>query len=230
MAYLLDNPMVWIMDTLELISFITGLIYWKKFGNSSMKLFILFLGYNFLNEIVAGAFYVLEWVKYSNIIFFNFRYLVYFSLLFSLYYSQLSNLKFRKATLGLSVLWFGIYFYWIFTSNIWIQFALVPGVTGGFFLMGIILLYFVESINQRALSGIQNDFFTYLSLGLLLESVVQLPVLITIFVGWMQLTDANDVRNDFFNTIKQVSHVASIFMYLVFMYGFYKAKAQKLKS
>ena len=230
LAVMLANPIVFIMNFFEFISFLVGLIYWKKFRNSTIKWFILFLGYNFFNEIVAAVFYVFEWVKYSNIIFFNIRYLIYFLLLFSLYYSQLSNLKFRKVTLGLSVLWFGIYFYWIFTSNIWIQFALVPGVTGGFFLMGIILLYFVESINQRALSGIQNDFFTYLSLGLLLESVVQLPVLITIFVGWMQLTDANDVRNDFFNTIKQVSHVASIFMYLVFMYGFYKAKAQKLKS
>ncbi|MAW93600.1 MAG: hypothetical protein CMF36_16935 [Leeuwenhoekiella sp.] len=228
LAVMLANPMVMVMNFFEFMSFVVGLIYWKKFKNSYLKWFILFLGYNFLNEIVAAVFYVFEWVKYSNIIFFNFRYLIYFVLLFSLFYGQLSNQKFKRATLGLLIVWLVIYAYWFFTNTIWIHFALIPGIVGGFFLMGIILLYFVESINQRSVSGIQTDFFTYLSLGLLLESVVQLPVLITIFVGWSQLTDATDVRNTFFNTIKQVSHIASCFMYLVFMYGFYRSKGPEL--
>ena len=228
LAHILDNPVIWVLDALEFMSFIVGLIHWKKFENSSVKWFILFLGYNFLNEIAAGAFYVLEWVAYSNMIFYNSRYLIYFVLLFSFYFGQLTDQKFRKATIVLSFSWLLIYFYWLSTSNIWIQFALVPGVLGGFFLMGIILFYFVESINQRSVVGIQNDFLTYLSLGLLLEAVVQLPVLITSHVGWAQLTDATDVRNAFFNTIKQVSLIASCLMYLVFMYGFYKSKPQKV--
>ena len=77
LAVMLANPMVMVMNFFEFMSFVVGLIYWKKFKNSYLKWFILFLGYNFLNEIVAAVFYVFEWVKYSNIIFFNFRYLIY---------------------------------------------------------------------------------------------------------------------------------------------------------
>ena len=224
LSIILDNPMLWIMNSLELIAFAVGLIYWGKFKNSTVKWFILFLGYNFFNEMAAAVFYVLERGADSNMIFYNFRYLIYFGLLFSLYYNKLERSKFRKAIIGLSVIWLFVYVYWLSVSNFWIQFALVPGVLGGFFLMGIILFYFVESISQRSVRGIQNDFFTYLSLGLLLESVVQLPVLITIHVGWAQITEYSDSRNDFFNTIKQVSFVASCIMYFVFMFGFYRSK------
>lgn len=229
LAYILSSPILWVMNSLELISFLVGLFYWRKFRSSTVKWFILFLGYNFLNEVVAAVFYVLNWLSYSNIIFYNFRYLIYFVLLFSLYFNQLRNSKFRKATLGLAIFWLLIYFYWLFTSNIWVEFALVPGVVGGFFLMGVILLYFVESINQRSVKGIQNDFLTYLSLGLLLEAVVQLPVLITTHIGWIQITDSSDVRNEFFKLIKQASLIASCFMYLVFVYGFYRAKAPSIR-
>lgn len=224
LEYLLSNPMLWIMNSLELIAFVIGLIHWNKFKKSTVKWFILFLGYNFFNEMAAAVFYVLEWVADSNMIFYNFRYLIYFGLLFGLYYVKLESPKLRKTTTGLSVIWLVVYIYWLSVSNFWIEFALVPGVLGGFFLMGIILFYFVESINQRSVKGIQNDFFTYLSLGLLLEAVVQLPVLITTHIGWAQLTESSDIRNDFFNAIKQVSFVASCFMYLVFAYGFYRSK------
>ncbi len=221
--------MIWIMDTLELLSFVIGLIYWNKFRGSAIKWFILFLGYNFLNEMIAGLFYVKTWVD-SNVIFFNIRYLVYFGLLFSLYGKQLQNRKYSNATFFLLFLWFTIFIYWFSITNAWLKHALIPGLTGGFFLLGIILFYLIETINHRSMSFLQSDFFTYLSLGLLLESVVQLPVLITIFVGWAQLTDENDVRNSFFNTIRQVSFAASCIMYLVFIYGFYKAKPKEVKS
>ena len=36
LSIILDNPMLWIMNSLELIAFAVGLIYWGKFKNSTV--------------------------------------------------------------------------------------------------------------------------------------------------------------------------------------------------
>ncbi len=225
--YILNNPLILVMNFLEFLSFLTGLFFWNKFKGSVISWLILFLGYNFLNEVFAAFFYVYKWVD-TNIIFYNIRFLIYFVLVFLLYNSQLRQSGFKKATLAFLVLWLFGYTYFIIASDLRYQFALLPAMTGGFFLMIVILFYLVEVINKSSLIDIKSNLYLYISLGLLLEAVVQLPVFITWFLGWTQVTEISDSRNVFFNSLRQVSYAASSVMYILFIYGFYRARSQEV--
>ncbi|PHQ31103.1 hypothetical protein CJ305_02460 [Leeuwenhoekiella nanhaiensis] len=217
------------MNFLEMFSLLTGLFFWNKFKGSAIPWFILFLGYNFLNEVFAAFFYIYKLVD-TNIVFYNIRFLIYFVLLFLLYNSQLRQSGFKKATLAFIGLWLFSYIYFIIASDFWFQFAVLPAISGGFLLMIVILFYLIEIINKSSLLSIKSNLYLYISLGLLLEAVVQLPVFITWFLGWTQVTEISDARNAFFNSLRQVSYAASCVMYIIFIYGFYKSKPQEVKS
>ena len=68
----------------------------------------------------------------------------------------------------------------------------------------------------------------YISVALLLSSVVQLPVVIMTYVGWAQITDATNSLNTFFSIVRNASFWAYCVMYIIFAYGFYRAKRPQL--
>jgi len=87
-GYFVTNPGIMISDFAELLSFVFGLIYWNKFKQTPIRWFILFLGYNFFNEMAALAYYV-SGLSNNNTIFYNVHQVIYFSVHFYIFYKYL---------------------------------------------------------------------------------------------------------------------------------------------
>ncbi len=92
-------------------------------------------------------------------------------------------------------------------------------------LLVVVLLYLVETINSADLSKIQDHVLIYISIGLVISTVVQLPASVAIYVGWYKITDASDSLNAFYKIIRDASFWAYCISYLIFAYGFYRAKS-----
>lgn len=223
LAHILNNPSLLTMDFLELFSFLMGLIYWKKFSKTPIIWFILFLGYNFINEMVSAFVYVTKLVD-MNFVFYNIRYFICFTVYYGLYYKFLKNTTYKRATILLGAIWGIIYLSFIFNSDFLSEKPILAAVAGDFFLIVIILFYLVETINNTDLSKIQDSILTFISVGLLVSSVIQLPVVIMTYVGWAKITDASNSFNTFFSIVRNASFWAYCAMYVIFAYGFYRAK------
>ena len=210
----------------ELLSFIVGLIYWRKFNGTPIIWVVLYLGYNFVNELLAGFYFV--YTQKPNTIFFNIHDAIYFIVIFYVYYKFLKSIAFKRITILLFAFLLLTHFYFLSTSNIWIQFSLLSLVVGDFFIMILVLLSFIEIINYSGYTVIKDNFLIYLGLGLLIYIVIQLPVLIVTLIGWMNLSDANETLVSFFKLIRNIGFAIGCLMYLIFAYGFYRSKRPQL--
>ncbi|MEC7782347.1 MAG: hypothetical protein VYB38_03000 [Bacteroidota bacterium] len=224
LGYLTGNPSLVIMYFFELAAFITGLYYWKKFESTSIIWFILFLGYNFLNEVTASTIYIFGWADHTSI-FYNVRYPIYFGVYFYLFYQYAVSDRFRQIILMMFGLWCLSYLYFVFTHGIVEGVALFSRVFGGFLLLIVILFFLIEVINNNLTTTLKDVFLVYISIALILNLVVQLPVLTMTYVGWPRVMELNDERRQFFNIIRNASFWVASAMYLIFIYGFYRAKS-----
>ena len=224
LEFILSNPSTMAMTALELLSFVVGLCYWKKFSKTPIVVFILFLGYNFLNE-VAAAFVLVANLAERNTAFYNLRYLIYFSALFWIYFKYLNKRSFKNTVVAFYAVWLLTYIYFVATSYFLYQKPLFSAVTGDMLLLMVVLLYLVETINSADLSKIQDHVLIYISIGLVISTVVQLPASVAIYVGWYKITDASDSLNAFYKIIRDASFWAYCISYLIFAYGFYRAKS-----
>ena len=221
--YILGNPSLLVMNVLELLPFLVGLMYYKKFSTTPIIWFIVFLGYNFFNEMIAGFLYLTDVVD-RNYIFYNVRFLIYFSMYFWLYHKYLKRTVFKRSTSVFYLCWLLTYVYFIINGYFFREMAVSSFIFGGFLVFIIILFFLIETISDSDLSKIQDSMMIYISVGLLLDLVVQLPVYLITNLGWAQVRDVTDDRNTFFIIIRNMGFYASCIMYLIFAYGFFRAK------
>lgn len=226
LGYLTGNPSLLVMYALELAAFISGLVFWRKFSGTPVIWFILFLGYNFLNEITASTIYIFGLAEHTSI-FYNIRYPFYFGVYFYMYYKYSRSKRFKSAIAILFGVWLLSYLYFVLTNGVIERVALFSRVLGGFFLLLVILFYLIETINHNVSGNFRDDFLVFVSLALVLNLVVQLPVLTMTYVGWPKAMELDDTRREFFNIIRNASFWVSCVMYLIFIYGFYRSKSPK---
>ncbi|MCC4211587.1 hypothetical protein [Leeuwenhoekiella parthenopeia] len=226
---ILGNHALIAMNIFELLAFISGLAYWKKFTGSPIIVFIIFLGYNFFNEMIAAAINVTGILNRTTV-FYNLRYLFYFSAIYWIYYKYLKYQLYKQTVVVLYFTWLITLFYFVLTSNFVIQKPVFSAVTGDFFLIIIILFYLIETIKNADLSRIQDLPLIYISVGLLISTVIQLPVSIINYKGWLNLTEVSNSLNTFYSIIRNTSFWSYSLMYGIFAFGFYKAKPQEVKS
>ena len=224
--FLTEDLYMSILLPFELLPFIIGVIYWRKFSGTPIIWVILYLGYNFFNELLA-AFYFVQ-TEQANTIFFNIHDLIYFLMIFYVYYKILKSPIFKKVTILLFMSWLLIYIYFLATSDIWISFSLFSLVVGDFLILILVLLNFIEIINYFGFTVIKNDFLIYLGFGLLIYIVIQLPVLVVTLIGWMNLKAENPTLASFFELIRNVGFAVGCLMYSIFAYGFYRAERPQL--
>lgn len=209
----------------EFVSFIVGLIFFKKYKGTPVVLFIIFLGYNMLNEHVASLYYILG--NDNNHIFYNIRSGIYFPLMLTFYWLFLKTNKFKKATLILGCVWLIIYLSALLLGNFEYSFDLLTSSLGDFILMLIILFNLIEIINSSNLSNVTDNIVVYVSLGFLIYFVADLPISVIIYTGWLREATEEEVK--FFILFRQISMVIGSFMYLIFAYGLWKSKRPDVK-
>ncbi|MAW93599.1 MAG: hypothetical protein CMF36_16930 [Leeuwenhoekiella sp.] len=217
------NPWLMIADLAELLSFIVGLIFWKKFKETSIKWFILFLGYNFFNEIAALFYYVCG-LGDNNSIFYNIRQFIYFTVHLFVFYDFLQKTRFRRSVLVFYGIWLIGYIYLLTTTNFLDKYALFSLILGNFFLLIAVLFVLVEIINSLSLSEIGSNILIFIGLGLLLYLVISIPTSVTTFFGWARIGNDTGPRMEFYKILRNVGTISGALMYLIFAYGFYRSK------
>ena len=226
-GYFVTNPGIMISDFAELLSFVFGLIYWNKFKQTPIRWFILFLGYNFFNEMAALAYYV-SGLSNNNTIFYNVHQVIYFSVHFYIFYKYLIRKRLKLAVVLFYSIWLISFTYQLFTKNLVLEYALFSTVLGDFLTMISVLFVFIEVINASNISKLQDNMVIYIGLGLLVYLVISIPTSVTSFVGWEKIGKDTGPRMEFYQILRNVGTFAGALMYFIFAYGFYRAKAPSM--
>ncbi len=205
------------------------MIYLKKFKRTPVSWFILFLGYNFFNEMVAGAYYI-SGLGNNNTIFYNVHQVIYISSYFSLFYYSISWKSFRMALFLFYITWLVSFVYLLCTTDLILEYALLSSLLGDFLIMISVLFVLVEIIYSARVSEEKDNILIYLGLGLLIYLVVNIPTSVTTFLGWAKIGGDTGPRMEFYKILRDVGTFTGALMYFIFAYGFYKAKPQEVKS
>ncbi|RXG14155.1 hypothetical protein DSM03_101272 [Leeuwenhoekiella aestuarii] len=229
LAVFTGNPISILLLICEVIPLILGIIFWEKYKKTALIWFIFFLGYNFLNEILSGAYYVIGVGKNTSI-FFNIRDVLYVLMYYLIYFNFLRKKGFRLCVIIFFLVWTISLVYFGFTSNFIEKYMFVPKMIGDFCLLVIILFSLIEVVESSKISKIADNLMVYLGLGLLISLVVKLPISIVTFVGWLKVTDTADPSVAFFQLIRNVGFGVSCIMYLIFAYGLYRAKRPEITA
>lgn len=224
LAVLTGNPISVILLICEVIPFIIGVIFWGKYKGNSLSWFVIFLGYNFINDIFSGVYYVIG-LGGNTSIFFNIRDVLYVLMFYALYYNFLKKVVFRISVVAFFLIWIIILIYFGLTSSFIKTYMFLPRLVGDICLLLIIMFSLIEVIESSKLSKVTDNVIVYIGLGLLLSLVVKLPISIVTFVGWLKVTDASDPRVSFFQLIRNVGFGVSCIMYIIFAFGLYRAKS-----
>ena len=218
--YQFNNLFLDIMLVCELIPVIVGFIYIRKFINTPVFWFIVFLLYNLLNELFAGAYYIMY--GGNNHLFFNIRSLIYFGVTYWLYWKMIKKQKFKNWILFFGVVILAIFLYYLFYGDFIMVYDLLFNQMASLFFMIVILFGLIEILNSTDFLNIKNNILVYISLGSLLYLVVDLPIMILIITDWIK--NPSETELDFFVFLRKSSMILGSVMYLIFAYGFYKSK------
>lgn len=228
LALFTGNPWVLVSTFTELLCFVVGLVFWKKFKATPVALFILFLGYNFFNEMAALLYYV-SGLGNNNSIFFNIRQFIYFGVHFYLFYYYLHRRKLKLVIQLFYLVWLSSFVYVALTTNIILKYAVFPSILGDFLILISILFLFVEIINSSKIAEVQSDILIYIGLGLLVYLVVSIPTSVTTMVGWVRIGKDTGAQMEFYRILRNVGTITGALMYCIFAYGFYRSKEPEIK-
>jgi len=161
-----------------LLIILVGIVYFNKIKQSlPLRLFLIFLGYSLITEILGTYFGF--FARINTAVIYNIWNLINY-LFYSLFFFLIikNKLKRRIITL-LAVLFFGFelintLFFQDFLNEVFINNAIL-----GYLLLAIIvILFFTELLNSDQIMRVQKSMFFWISLGVLLYSLVFIPVFI----------------------------------------------------
>jgi len=163
-----------ILNYLVLIVF--AIIYYKKYINSFyLKLFIYFIIYSFLTEVI-GTYISYELKLNSNFIYNTWNIVNHLFYAF-FFLSGLASLQKRKAIIGfiiayiifsiINILFFRDYFGQILLNNI---------LFGSILIVLVVVIYYSELLSGDAILNIKQSLFFWISVGVLLSNIILIPV------------------------------------------------------
>lgn len=210
----------------ELVPVVFGFIYLKKFIDTPIFWFIIFLLYNVLNEFAAGLGYVVyDW---NTHLFYNIRIIIFLILLYWLYWKMLVTPIFKKWIILFGCVIIAFFLHYLFFDNFLLKYNIILDILGYIFLMIIILFCLVELLNASDLQDIKVNIMFYISLGFLFYLVIELPIGLIILTGWLESATPKEI--EFFTLLQKISMIIGTIMYLIFAYGFYRARAIKTSN
>ncbi len=221
--FLIDN-FNFITYGFEFIAVLTGLIFFKRYKKTTVKIFIIFLVYTIFVEFM-GAFLVyfrtfsvirlIRSLGFSVNIWFNIFWLFGSILFVSYYYHSLLKQKRHQIVVRILVVLFSVLMFLHITiyPQLFIKthppFYLISGLI---VTSSSITLYFIELLKGDAILNILRTFGFYVSSGLLVWWLVITPVL------FFDLYNTS-ADWDFANLKRFIFLFANIFMYSCFTIG-----------
>lgn len=161
-----------------LITLTFALISYKKYRNNpQLKLFLYFLIYSFLTEVV-GSFIISYFNVRANIVY-NSWWLIG-SLFYMLFFlNKIETFFKRKIIIGLISVFVtynivNILFFKNYISQIFIDSFII----GCIFIVVTIMMYYTEILNSDAILNIKKAIYFWISIGVLIFSIGMIPVLV----------------------------------------------------
>ena len=197
-----------------LIIILFGIYNYQKIKHSlSLKLFLFFLGYSFLTEVVGTVFaYVLR--KNTSIIY-NTLFLVNF-IFYSYFFYSLLKAKIKKKIVIISLILFLLVFIilGLFYLNYTTQMFRNLIVFGKLLMIVFVLMYFSELLNSNLIMNVKKNMFFWISLGVFLYAIGFIPAYI---IG--ELINYQGI-------FKYITFILNIFVSICFITGFMISKKE----
>ncbi|HPF10735.1 MAG TPA: hypothetical protein PKW08_08190 [Flavobacteriaceae bacterium] len=217
---------------LEAIAFISSIIYYKRNRGKPFFYFMLFLGsvvffenigkYNRYPELFS---FINNTPFQKNFWLFNIQLLismVFYAIFFSLF---INNQRSKRIIYSLVILFFSIAsIVLFFDDNFFKGFSPFTLIAGSILVLISISIYYFELLKSEQLLSIWKSMVFYISVGAFVYHLCTTPLfLYSIFLK----SQANPA---FIETYKIVVYVSNLFLYLVYIFGFFTTQNQSLND
>lgn len=161
-----------------LITLTFALISYKKYRNNLyLKLFLYFLIYSFLTEII-GTFIISYFNVRANLIY-NTWWLLNSIFYMFFFLSKIKKFLKRNLIIGLIIV-FVIYniINIIFFKNYKNQILIDSFIVGCIFIVITVMMYYTEILNSNAILNIKKSIYFWISIGVLIFNIGMIPVFV----------------------------------------------------
>jgi len=154
-----------------------GFYHYKKYNQSILlKLWLYFLIYSFLNEVIAR--YIIEIYEVRTIFLSNTWFIVnsFFYLIFYLF--KINDPFKKKIVFSLIIVFTICNGIMLFYSDYSTDYFVYSWIIGQLFIVIVIMVYFMELLNNDSILNIHKSLFFWISIGTLIFNVMLLPVFV----------------------------------------------------
>jgi len=185
---------------IELITAITGSIFYYKYKNTYLKYFLFLLWYIVLNEFLG--FYTRVYLEMNNSRIYNIYYIINFTFLLSIYKHFLQKKLFKTCVKIFIIVYWSTCIINAFYENFLEVAQIVPYIIVSSFLIISILLYFVEILQSERILNINKELLFWISIGLLLFHIGYIPYkIVQKFYDSIASANLENLRSLFFSLI-----------------------------
>lgn len=158
----------------EILTAIVASIYFYKYKNSQLKYFLLFLWYIVINESI-GKYYI-DVIGRQFFEIYNIYVFIKFNFLFFIYWSFLRKKKYKRLTKVFAILFTIVYAIDVtYLENFSQELMSYSFMIGSSFLIIVIFFYYIEILNSEKVFNITKDILFWISLGVLLFNLGNIP-------------------------------------------------------
>ena len=209
----------------ELLSAITGSIFFYKYKHTHLKFFLFLLWYITITEFLGWFLTekrILVYVDENGLIYnlwlYNLLEIITFSFLFYIYYKSLST--------NIHKFWVSIFFIsflivtiinWAFIQNFILEWSELPNIFGSLFLIVSILFYLIQLLKSEQILIFHKSLLFWISIGLLIFYACTIPFSIKMN-GYALIPGIHKLF--------LIIYVSAIIMYLTFTFGFIWSKKE----
>jgi hypothetical protein len=176
------NLLGWI-KYLELITAITGIVFYRKYSNSNLKYFVYMLWFTVLIEFAIGTVKQYTEARLQNNFIYNvltsFQYVYYFFL----YYTIITIPRYKQWVMGFLVAFVIavlVNFLWVQKLTVTAAFASYTFTLGAILLIMTIALFLVEILNTEKILYFKNYLMFWISIGLFVFYTGIIPFVLSI--------------------------------------------------
>jgi len=210
---------------------ILAITRYRKYYDTPLKYFPIFILYTFINETLGGiirlnqnfSLHISDFYLDNNWMIYNIYDIVVHLYLFYAFWSFINNKKYKKFILYGSVLYILVSIINLFFQNFMLQPQTYAYTTAGLVLICVILFYYLnQKSDSRPFFG-NRDLLSWIGAGLLIFYSGYLPIIFIRFYNTLLHVDESIY-------LRKIHLSLIIIMYICFIIGFIKMKRIKTPS
>jgi hypothetical protein len=210
----------------EILAVISATVFYKKYKNTKMKTFLVFIWYVVLNDILFSKLYATYIDFHNNTILYNIYRFFLFNYLFWLIYTHLTDFLRKKIIMGCAILFtlgylINVYFEGFQYGNF--QFATL---TGCILYIIAALYYFIELLKNNDIADIKQQAFVWICVAYLIYGI-GFPV---VFFARNLKLGGELSSSSFYENLRNILGIVVICMYTIIGLAFVWTKNQSAQE